>query len=176
MAYIRIAPMEELDASVRKQLEAVRKTMGGVGEIAQVLSLRADIYNMTSGMVRTLLINQTELPYHIKESIAILVSKENSCTMCVGEHERMAKLLGMTEEQINQVLEGIDRMEIPDNERTLLQFCLKSGGKENYKVTQGDVDAVRNAGYTDSQILEAVAIVGYFNYINTISNALGAGK
>jgi alkylhydroperoxidase family enzyme len=39
-----------------------------------------------------------------------------------------------------------------------------------------DLETVRAAGYTDSQILEAVAIVGYFNYINTISNSLGAGK
>jgi len=41
---------------------------------------------------------------------------------------------------------------------------------------QKDIDEVRAAGYSDFQILEAVAIVGYFNYINTISNSLGAGK
>jgi hypothetical protein len=30
--------------------------------------------------------------------------------------------------------------------------------------------------YSDSQLLEAVAIVGYFNYINTIVNCMGSGK
>jgi len=39
-----------------------------------------------------------------------------------------------------------------------------------------DFDMLRSAGYSDSQILEAVAIVGYFNYINTVVNAMGAGK
>jgi hypothetical protein len=57
-----------------------------------------------------------------------------------------------------------------------MEFCVKSAGKENYKITQKDIDALRDAGYSDSQILEATAIVAYFNYINTISNSLGAGK
>jgi alkylhydroperoxidase family enzyme len=96
--------------------------------------------------------------------------------MCVGEHERIARLLGMTEKQVNDVLAGIDHMDIPENERILLEFCMKSASKENYKITQKDIDKVRDAGYSDFQILEATAIVGYFNYINTISNTLGAGK
>jgi len=176
MAYIRIPEMEEVDESVRKQLEVAKKRMGEVSEITRILSLRSDVYSATAMIFRTLLINRTELEHRIKESIAILVSKENSCAMCVGEHQRIAKLLGMTEKQIDEVLAGIERMEIPENERTLLEFCIKSAGKENYKITQKDIDRVRDAGYSDSQILEAVAIVGYFNYINTISNSLGAGK
>ena len=31
---------------------------------------------------------------------------------------------------------------------------------------------LKEAWYSDSQILEAAAVVGYFNYINTIVNAL----
>jgi len=67
-------------------------------------------------------------------------------------------------------------MDLPDNERTLMAFCLKASGKESYRVGPSDITAVKAAGYSDAQILEAVAVVGYFNYINTISNALGAGK
>ena len=41
---------------------------------------------------------------------------------------------------------------------------------------QEDVDAIKEAGYSEAQILEAVAITGYFNYINTLSNVFGLGK
>jgi len=168
--------MADIDESVRAQLEAVKKKQGEVGEIARILSLRTDIYNMTTMMLKTLLISETELSKTIKESIAILVSKLNGCAMCLGEHQRIALMLGMTEKQINDVLSGIEQMDIPDNERALMAFCVKSASKENYKITQKDIDILRNAGYSDSQILEATAVVGYFNYINTISNSLGAGK
>jgi len=176
MAYVALPAMADLDESVRAQLEAVKQRHGEVGEIARILSLRTDIYNMTTMMLKTLLINETELSKTIKESIAILVSKLNGCTMCVSEHQRIALMLGMTEKQVNDVLSGIEQMDIPDNERALMAFCVKSASKENYKITQNDIDILRNAGYSDSQILEATAVVGYFNYINTISNSLGAGK
>ena len=48
--------------------------------------------------------------------------------------------------------------------------------KNSYKVVREDLDFLREVGYSNSQILEAVAIVGYFNYINTITNTMGSGK
>jgi uncharacterized peroxidase-related enzyme len=165
MAYLNLPPISELEESVRVQLEAVEKKTGEVGEIARILSLRPDIYNMTTMMLKTLLV-----------SIAILVSKLNGCAICVGEHERIARMLGMTEKQVNDVLTGIENMDIPENEKALMAFCMKCAGKENYKITQKDIDVLRDAGYSDSQILEAAAVTAYFNYINTISNSLGAGK
>ncbi|RLB82231.1 MAG: carboxymuconolactone decarboxylase family protein, partial [Deltaproteobacteria bacterium] len=173
---IRVPEMNEIDQGIREQLEAVKQKTGEVGEIAKMLALRPDIYNATTAIFVTLMVRKTELDPHTKERIAILVSKENGCDMCVGEHERIARMLGMPQEQIDETLAGVDKMNIADKERVLLQFCIKSAGKENYKIVQGDIDKLRAAGYSDSQILEAVAIVGYFNYINTISNALGAGK
>jgi len=176
MAYIHLPPIDEVDESVRVQLEAVKKKAGEVGEIPRILSLRADIYNMTTMMLKTLLVSNTELSKPTKESIAILVSKLNGCLVCVGEHERIARMLGMTEKQVNDVLAGIENMDIPENEKALMEFCTKCAGKENYKMMQKDIDVLRNAGYSDSQILEATAVTAYFNYINTISNSLGAGK
>lgn len=176
MAYIDPPDMSEVDESVRVELEAVEKKTGEVREIAKILSRRPDIYKMTTMMVKTLLVRKTELSVTVKERIAIIVSDMNSCEMCVDEHKRIAKMLGMTENQIDDVLAGIEHMDLPANERALMEFCMKSAGKENYKMTQKDIDGLRDAGYSDSQILEATAIVGYFNYINTISNSLGVGK
>ena len=176
MAYIRIPRMEEIDKELQTQLKAAEKKMGEIGEIPRMLALRPDIYNATTTIFRTLMVNRTELDRHIKERIAILVSKENGCDICVGEHERIAKMLGMSEEQVNDTIEGLAKMKLPKKERVLLEFCIKSAGKENYKILQTDIDRLRDAGYSDTQILESVAIVGYFNYINTITNSLGAGK
>ena len=176
MPYIDLPDMSEVDEAVRVQLEAVEKKTGQVGEMGRILSLRPDIFNVTSMMFKKLMVSRTELSNTVKESIAILVSKLNSCEMCVGEHQRIARMLGMTEKQIDDVLAGIEHMDIPADERALMEFCLKSAGKDNYRMTQKDIDGLREAGYSDSQILEATAIVAYFNYINTISNSLGAGK
>jgi len=127
-------------------------------------------------MVQGYLLNETELPYSVKEAIALLVSKENGCKMCVDVHKSIAKMLGMTEEQVDQVLLGIDAMDVSDNEKALLRFCLRASGKDNYKILKSDIDAIKSLGYSDVQVLEAVAITGYFNYINTLSNVFGLGE
>ena len=122
------------------------------------------------------LIAETELPYSTKERIALLISLENNCKMCVDVHKGIAKMLGMTEEQIKEVLDGVDGIQCADSEKVLLRFCIRASQKDNYKMLQKDIDQVRESGYTDSQIIEAVAITGYFNYINTLSNVFGLGK
>jgi alkylhydroperoxidase family enzyme len=67
-------------------------------------------------------------------------------------------------------------MDVPEKEKALLRFCIRAAQKENYKMTKADIDALKALGYTDSQIVEAVAITGYFNYINTLSNVFGLGQ
>ncbi len=176
MAYITYPELEDLDKEVRESLERARQKMGNISEIQMILSLRPDIFHATSVIFRTLMLHETELDKSIKETIAILVSDANGCDVCVGEHERLARMMGLPLQRIEEALTGLDSMNIPGNERVLYRFCLKCAGKENYKILTEDVDEVRSAGFTDSQILEAVAIVGYFNYINTLSNSLGAGK
>jgi len=39
-----------------------------------------------------------------------------------------------------------------------------------------DIEALKEMGWSDVQIIEAVAITGYFNYINTLSNVFGLGE
>ena len=40
-------------------------------------------------------------------------------------------------------------------------------------MTAADVDQLRDAGFNDEQITVATQVVGYFNYINRVADALG---
>lgn len=39
-----------------------------------------------------------------------------------------------------------------------------------------DIQVVKDASYSEKEIFEAVSIVGYFNYINTLSNTFALGE
>lgn len=41
---------------------------------------------------------------------------------------------------------------------------------------KSDMEALKEYGYSDKEILEAVSITAYFNYINTLSNVFGLGQ
>ncbi len=44
------------------------------------------------------------------------------------------------------------------------------------KILKEEIDALKDLGYSENQIVEAVAITGYFNYINTLSNVFALGQ
>ena len=176
MAYIDLPEFEQMDPEIQEKARPIMQKTGKLGEIFKLLAIRKDIYFATDHMVRSYLLEKTELPYRVKEAIALLVSKENGCKMCVDVHKGIAKMLGLSDELVAQILQGIDAMDVDEREKALLRFCVRAAQKDNYKMTKADIDALKASGYTDSQIVEAVAITGYFNYINTLSNVFGLGE
>ena len=176
MAYINLCKYEDMSPEIQSKAQSILEKTGKLGEIFELLALDEKIYTATDNMVQTYLLQKTLLPYSTKERIALLVSLENNCTMCVGVHKNIAKMLGMSEEQVEDTLKGVDAIDCEESEKILLRLCLKAASKENYKTVQEDIDIVKNAGYSEVEIVEAVAITGYFNYINTLSNVFGLGK
>jgi len=127
-------------------------------------------------MIQKYLLDETTLSYDIKEAIALLISKENGCKMCVDVHKSIAKMLGLSDEKIEEILQGVDAMNTDDKNKALLNFCIKASKKDNYKVLKEEIDALKAMGWSDIQVIEAVSITGYFNYINTLSNVFGLGE
>lgn len=57
-------------------------------------------------------------------------------------------------------------------ERALADFAVKIT-REPASDTRGDLDILRQHGLGDIEILELVHIIGYFNHINRLADALG---
>ena len=176
MAYISLCSYEDMKSPIKEKADMILQKTGKLGEIFELLALNEDIYTSTDNMVQSYLLKETLLPYSTKERIALLISLENGCTMCVDVHKNIAKMLGMSDKQVEEVLGGVDAINCADSEKELLKFSIRASAKDSYKMQQEDIDAIKEVGYSEAQILEAVAITGYFNYINTLSNVFGLGK
>jgi len=176
MAYIKLCKYEEMTPKIKEKASPILEKTGKLGEIFELLALDEDLYSATDMMVQNFLLKETRLSYNTKERIALLVSLENHCTMCVDVHKNIAKMLGMREEQVEETLQGIDAINTDEKEKMLLRLTLKAASKESYKTTQEDIDTLKNLGWSELEILEAVRIAAYFNYINTLSNVFGLGE
>jgi len=176
MAHIRLPEFEEMTPAIQDKARPILEKTGELGEIFKLLALDEKIYFATDGMIQKYLLDETTLSYDIKESIALLISKENGCKMCVDVHKSISKMLGLSEERIEAVLEGVESINTTEAEKALLNFCIKASKKDNYKILKEEIDSLKKFGYSDVQIVEAVSITGYFNYINTLSNVFGLGQ
>ena len=176
MAHIKLPEFEEMSPAIQEKARPILEKTGKLGEIFKLMALDDKVYFATDGMIQKYLLDETSLSYDVKESIALLISVENGCKMCVDVHKGIAKMLGLSEERIEEVLEGVDSINTSDKEKALLNFCIRASKKDNYKVLKSEIDTLKDMGYSDTQIVEAVAITGYFNYINTLSNVFGLGE
>jgi uncharacterized peroxidase-related enzyme len=176
MAHIELPEFEDMSPAIQEKARPIMEKTGKLGEIFKLIAIDEKIYNATDAMVQSYLLDETTLSYEIKEAIALLVSKENGCKMCVDVHKGIAKMLGLSEERIEEILQGVDAIKTDAKEKALLEFAIKASKKDNYKIMKEEIDALKAMGWSDVQIVEAVAITGYFNYINTLSNVFALGE
>ncbi len=176
MAHIDLPEFEQMSPAIQDKARPILEKTGKLGEIFKLLAIDEKVYFATDVMIQKYLLDETTLSYDIKESIALLISVENGCKMCVDVHKSIAKMLGLSEERIEQVLQGVDSIDTSDEEKALLHFCIKASKKDNYKILKEEITALKEMGYSDVQVIEAVAITGYFNYINTLSNVFALGE
>lgn len=170
MAYVDLPEFEEMSPAIQDKARPIMEKTGQLGEIFKLLAVDEKIYFVTDAMVQGYLLDETHLSCDIKEAIALLISKENSCKMCVNVHKGIAKMLGLSDERIEEILQGVEAINTDEKEKALLNFCIRAAQKDNYKILKEDIDALKEMGWSDVEIIEAVAITGYFNYINTLSN------
>ena len=176
MAHINLVEFEDMTPSIQEKARPILEKTGSLGEIFKLLAIDEKVYFATDGMVQKYILDETTLSYDIKEAIALLISKENGCKMCVDVHKSIAKMLGLSDEKIEEILQGVDAINTDDKDKALLNFCIKAAKKDSYKILKEEIDALKDMGWSDVQVVEAVAITGYFNYINTLSNVFSLGE
>lgn len=74
---------------------------------------------------------------------------------------------------MNAILEGkLDEAGLTQAERTLLDY-VELVTKAASQTTHADVQKLRNAGWTENQIAEAVYVTAMFAFFNRVADAFG---
>jgi uncharacterized peroxidase-related enzyme len=108
-----------------------------------------------------------------KEMIATYISRQNACPYCADSHGASLGAQGGSLEMICALQGGeLNAQLFTDAELALLMFAEKVNGNSS-AVTRSDVEAAIGAGWTESQIAEAVHIAALFAAFNRIANGFG---
>ena len=113
-----------------------------------------------------------ELPIHERELIALVVSVENRCEVCVVTHAGALQAQGVDKKLIDVLIVNWRRAELNARELALAAFAARLT-REPEAATATHLEALRKAGLKDEEILEAVQIVAVFNLTNRLNSGLG---
>ena len=88
-------------------------------------------------------------------------------------HEKDLRSVVESDEQRQAVQDDYrSRAGLTAREVALLDFAVKLT-KHPSGVQRDDLDALRQHGFTDEQLVDAVHCIGYFNFINRVLDGLG---
>ena len=161
------ATIADAPAASRLLLEAVNKQLGVVPNLFRLVSnspAALEGYLSLSGAL-----GKGALPAPTRERIALAVAEINGCDYCLSAHAYLGKNLAK-----------LDDAEIAANRRggstdakadAAVRFAAKVVQTRGH-IEDGDLSAIKSAGYSDAQVIEIVqhvALNTWTNYINLVA-------
>ncbi|MDH3663664.1 MAG: alkylhydroperoxidase, partial [Alphaproteobacteria bacterium] len=153
-----------------------------VDNVMRVHSLRPSTMRGHVRLYRAVLHDDANtVPMWLQETIASYVSTLNNCAYSFSNHWANARHLILTERNAEPALaDSIEAALVDDApervfggaELAMLRYA-KRLTRTPESMAISDLDAMREHGVDDGQILEVNQIVGYFNYVNRLLNGLG---
>ncbi len=162
----RILPNSNPDANAQEQLAGVKKMLGSTPNLFTTLAhSSAALGYYLSGIAA---LGSTKISGALREQLSLTVAGSNSCDYCASAHTTLGKMQKITESELTQNLNG---MSTDSKTQAALTFARKIVELRGH-ITNGDMNDVRTAGYSDAEIVEIVAVVSqniFTNYFNHIA-------
>ena len=161
---------EHVPADCKPTLDAFTKNIGFTPNMMATFAQSPIAFNAWAALLGSL---SKALDVKTRDSIGLAVSEVNGCSYCLTVHsftaEHMAKLPA---DEIILARKG----HASDPKRdAAVQFARKVIETRG-KVSDADLKAVRDAGYTDANVMEIVALVAMYSLTNFFNNVFDPEK
>jgi uncharacterized peroxidase-related enzyme len=105
----------------------------------------------------------------VREQLDLAISQANDCEYCLAAHSAVGRMVGLTADQILDSRMGTS---VDPKVDALIRFARKVVDAHG-KVSNSDLDQVRDAGFDDGTIAEVIASVAlnvFTNYFNLVAD------
>jgi len=169
MSYLRNEPYDEKDFPA---FAAMREQIGFLPNFYTAQVRRPDLIETEIELMGRILLKDGALSRKQKEYIFLVCSAANLSTYCVTAHCEMVRMLKLDGPEPEQIAIDHVHAKISMADKALLNYCSKLNSSPP-KMRSSDVDTLRTYGFSEQQILEAIVIVGFAQFANTVAFGLG---
>lgn len=166
MARIQPVKHESTQGPVRETLDRLKAKNGGLPNLIRTLGNSPVALASYVGLGQA--IGGGTLSAKLREQIAVTMAGVNGCEYCASAHTMIGKKVGVDGDELARNLVGDSGHE---QTKTVLEFARSVSLKRGF-VSDGELEAIRDAGFDDGQVLEIVANVVHntlTNYINHVA-------
>ena len=177
MSWIKIIHYDQADAKLKKIYDRVKGPNDNIDNVLLIHSLRPHTLVGHMTLYKNVLHNSNNtLPKWYLEAIGVYVSFLNQCDYCFEHHYAGFKKLydndaasekfrqAVIEDQLDTFFEGKYLLACQHAKQLTLQ---------HHNIREEDIQALRDVGFSDGEILEINQVASYFNYVNRTVVGLG---
>jgi uncharacterized peroxidase-related enzyme len=111
------------------------------------------------------------IPEELKRVLFAVTAYGVECEYCTAAHMIALIMKEWTREECIEVIEGRGSARLSDKENAAVEFA-RIAGRRPAEVTDDMVEGLRQAGWTDAEIVEIVACVALMRYTSTVATVL----
>lgn len=167
MARIPTIPPEEADGELAEAYEEIREERGAIANVYQVHSLLPETMLGHKELYMSLLYGSGGLGRAERELVAVVVSAENGCEYCVEHHGDALNRYWEDRERVETLAEEPEALDLSDRESALVGWA-RQVTQDPHGAGDVHVDALRDIGFSDEEILDATLVASYFNFVNRV--------
>lgn len=151
---------------------AVRDSLGYVPNVMLAGANLPGPFLAMRALYRSIMTDPAPLTPAERELIALVVSAENRCDLCVIGHSSMLRGLTGDPHNVGIIEVNYRRARLSTRERALADFAVQVT-RSAADMVPSSLDLLRAAGLTEQEILAAAHVAAYYNMSNRLMSALG---
>ena len=140
--------------------------------LPDIFQQNPDRYAALAQLIQTIMRGESAFSPGERELIAAYVSGLNACNYCHNSHLAIATDLGIDPQLLEAALQDLATAPFDDRLRAVLAFVQKLTLTPS-KVTQADIDAVAEVGWSERAIRDAIEVCALFSFMNRIVDGYG---
>jgi uncharacterized peroxidase-related enzyme len=163
---------DDVPDEVRELWALPLEKLGFVPNVLRAYSIRPRHLVLWNVLYDELMRGESGLTKAQREMIAVVVSTTNRCHYCIVSHSAALRKLTGDPLLVEQLATNRAYAKVDPKERAMLDFAVKLT-ESSSTCTEADVQALRDAGWTDEDVMDIAEVAAMFNFTNRLASGLG---
>jgi uncharacterized peroxidase-related enzyme len=172
IARLHVPDEEDVPDEVKELWAPPLEKLGFVPNVLRVFALRPRHLLGWWAYYEELLRGESGLTKAQREMIAVVVSVTNRCHYCIVSHTAALRKLTKDPDFVDRLATGYKYAELEPRDQAMLDFAVKLTEASD-RCTDEDVQALRDAGWNDEEIMDIAQVAAMFNLTNRLASGLG---
>jgi uncharacterized peroxidase-related enzyme len=172
LSWLRVPNEDEVSDEVKELWARPLAKLGFVPHVLRIMALRPGLLLGWWQFYDELMRGESGLTKEQREMIAVVVSAQNRCHYCVVSHSAALRALTGDPPLVDRLASNWKYADLEPRERVMLAYAVKLT-EASSQCTEEDVQTLRDAGWSDEDILDIAQVASMFNFTNRLASGLG---